>query len=127
MGSAAWSELAFLIPAIIGFLVNWFMFNASVSVKHHLEALGLNGARSIVAQGSVRSDGINMGIQFAFMALGFLLVMLPPTNPQQPVTVPGIAVAVVIIGAEIALVVKSVLNRRDRHRLIAILSRKDAP
>jgi hypothetical protein len=120
--TVAWTELAFTIPAIIGLFINWWAFNDAVADLHYLHAKGLNGAREVVAKASCRNEAIRTAIQFMFMSLGIFLMMRAPANPETPTTLAGIAVSAVILTAEVLMVVKSILDRRDRHEVIRILA-----
>lgn len=117
--SASWPELAFTIPAIVGLLVCWWMFNAAVADLHYLYARGLNGAREIVAKASRRNELLRTAIQLIFLIIGIAAI----TDVPQPYL--GLIVSGGIITAELLLVTKSILDRRDRGRVIEVLSRKD--
>lgn len=113
------SELAFTIPAIIGLLVCWWMFNAAQADLRELYRRKLNGAREVVGKASRRNELLRTAIQLIFLIIGVAAIV---DVPQPYLTV---LVSVGIIIAELLLVTKSVLDRRDRGRVITILSEKD--
>jgi hypothetical protein len=124
--SVALYEVLFTVPAAVGFLVCWWAFNDSVADLHYLQARGLNGAREVVARASCRNEAVRAFIQCMFLLLGLYLMTVEPANAEQPRTAQGLAVSLVIITAEVLMVVKSVMDRRDRHAVIRILAaRKD--
>ena len=113
------SELVFTIPAIVGLLVCWWMFNDAVADLHYLQAQRLNGAREIVARASRRNELIRTLIQTDFLIIG-VSAMLDVPSPAIGVIVSG-----GIIAAQLMLVSQAILDRRDRHRVIDVLTQRE--
>lgn len=122
--TVAWPELLWTSVAVIGFAINiWAVADATADL-HYLQASGLNGAREIVARANIRSDAINVIIQLIMLCIGAFAMSQPPANPDRPVTPGGIVVAGGLICIAVLLVLKSALNRRDRHRTIVVLAKE---
>ena len=113
------SELVFTVPAIVGLLVCWWMFNDAVADLHYLQAQRLNGAREIVARASRRNELIRTLIQADFLIIG-VSAMLDVPSPAIGVIVSG-----GIIAAQLMLVSQAILDRRDRHRVIDVLTQRE--
>jgi hypothetical protein len=112
-----WIEWVFFVPSVVGFLTCWWAFNSAVRDLHWLEASGLNGAREVVAKAATRNEFVRTVIQVQFLSLGIAAIL--------DMRWLGPLVALVIVDVEILLVIKALLDRRDRRRVIAILSRRD--
>lgn len=117
------TEALWTLGALVGALINlWAYHDASVDLIA-LRVRGLNGAREIVARANVRNELLRTCIQLVFLLIGVIAMGEPPANPATPVTALGVVITGGLIAAEIVLVTKALLDRRDRRRVIALLSR----
>lgn len=118
-------EICWTAVALVGLIITAWALVDAVADLHYLQALGLNGAREIVARGSARNETFRVVIHALLFLIGIVSMLTGPANPDRPVTPPGIVVGAGFCAVVVLLVVKSGMDRRDRHRVIASLARKD--
>ena len=123
--TVTWPEIIWTCTAIAGFAVCYWALYDAIADRNYLHALGLNGAREIVAGASIRTEALQVIIQAIFTAIGIAAMVTAPADPGQSVTPLSVIVAGGLIVAAVLLVVKALFDRRDRQRVIELLSDKD--
>lgn len=123
--TASYTEIIWTCVALIGLIVQIWATIDAVADLHYLQALGLNGAREIVAFGSARDEMLRTVIQCMFFMIGVIAMLTAPSNPDRSVTTLGAIIAGSLCLAAVLLVVTALLDRRDRQRVIELLARKD--
>jgi hypothetical protein len=113
-------EVTWVLAAFIGLSVCQQSLRDAVLDRTYLEILGVNGARSLVAQAAVRRERLQMATLGFFAATG-VVVLLSPRLIEW-----GIAPFVIASGIRVAvcfaigqIIVVSLLDRRDRAAVIA--------
>lgn len=124
-GSATPVEIFWTCFALVGVITTAWALVDAVADLHYLQALGLNGPREIIARGSARNETMRAVIHGILFLIGLTAMLTEPANPDRSVTPLGILIGGGLCVVVVLLVTKSLLDRRDRHRVIDILTQKE--
>lgn len=108
-------EIVWTIIGSVGFLAHVLMLVYCVQDKLFLNKHKLNGARTIVANNNITRQIGYAIVQACFISIGLHSMGLPQNNETQLVS------GILIIIAELVLVAISMINHRDRGRLLSYL------
>lgn len=112
-------ELAWTMLASVGLYSAWWLWRDAVRSRHYWELQGMNGAVAITTRTSARSSAVRTLTQGVFLLVGLMSMSLPPRS--QAIAEPHWILALPALGfivVSVALVVDSILSRRDRERLV---------
>lgn len=126
--SATWLEIVWTTTGILGFAVCIWAHYDAVADWHWVQSRALDldpadddarrnqQAGELIARGNVRDEALRAVIQALFVIIGIAAM----TSSSGNATRSGVVVAACLITAQLILVTKSLLGRRDRRRVIAI-------
>lgn len=120
------TEAVWSVTALAGLLVTvWGLWDA-YGDRRALRLSGRNGARRLVATGNIRREWSRTYVLLCFLALGVYQMQRAPVLANQPVTPGGIALTIALVLAALSIVVGSVLDRRERVKLLAYFDTETA-
>lgn len=118
-------EIVWTSVALVGVLINCTAAVDAWRDLRALHALGLNGAREIVARGNIRRELLRIFKQGCFLFVGAYFMWLPPATPATATrpNAGGIVLVVGLLLASISMDLGALIDRRERIRLIEYINR----
>lgn len=114
-------EVLWTLIGLLALVFNlWLLRDAWLDARL-LERRGQNGAKKIAARTAI---GVQLGLtvpQAIAVVIGVISLLVPPSNPDTPVTAPLVVVTVGIMLIEISLTLVAVFTRVRRAQLLAYL------
>lgn len=107
-------EVVWTIVAAIGLVACFIGLREAVGDRTYLRANNLNGRRLIVAQGLIRREALRLCIQLAGGYIG-IYALGQPNPPDARLNF----LTFLLVAMQVFTVINTVLDQRDRARLIA--------
>jgi hypothetical protein len=121
-GNAAITEIGWTAVGLVGVLVLLWALSDAIADLRLLLAKHLNGAREMIARGSIENEMFGIAIQLIFVCIGLGAMGIPPSNQNNPVPPYSYVLAGGLIAAEALLVIKALRARVRRSRQIAAIT-----
>lgn len=114
-------EVIWTLIGLMALGINFWLLRDAWFDARILDRLGQNGAKKIAVRTAI---GIQLGLtlpQAIAVTIGVVSLLIPPANPNAPVTTPLVIVTVGILLIEASLTLVALFTRVRRAQLLAYL------
>jgi len=134
VGNATLLEIFWTLTGIGGLIVNLWALNDALADLRWQEAapmppedadLGERQVRDRIARGNCRDETLRSVIQAVIVVIGIVAMSTAPANPDRVISPLSWVYASGFLTVQALLVVKAIMGRRDRHWIIATLTRRE--